>query len=288
MKLFTFGDSWAHGCGMFGAESTEEQNQEATKYAWPVHLSKKLNFDLKNYAKSGYGNEQILNKVIDKFSEISKDDITIVMWSDMVRVLNPANPHQSSLNSFSVPTKNPIYQKHIDDGFHQDYIKFLEHYSILTLPTLNDMKSKYLNMILLIQELFKSHGKKLYQVEAFSNYWDTDSRNWYSTMHDYSDGLLTWLRRKIGSSNPLTEFTELVSILENLEEYQDDGVFRHTWNLDSKLNLVDDTFWWFREKCVAQVLPQQKNWAADNSYHHPGKVGHKNIGDLFYDKLKSV
>jgi len=297
MKLFTFGDSWTEGSGMFGAETTEEINQEATKYAWPVHLSKKLNFDLKNYAKSGDGNEQIMNKVIDKFSEISKDDITIVMWSDMGRVLNPANPSQASLNCFSVPTKNLVYQKHIG-GYHQDYIKFLEHYSLLTLPTLNDMKSKYLNMILLVQELFKSHGKKLYQVEAFSNYWDTDCRKWYSTLvpafdfsyhlNDVPDGLQNWLRRTIGDSNPLDDFTELVSILKNSEKYRDDGVFRKTQNFDSKLNLVDDTFWWFREKCIAQVLPHQKNWAADNNYHHPGKVGHKNIGDLFYDKLKSV
>lgn len=79
--LWTFGDSqtFGFGCRPDGPLSEYYLNyKKEGDDIWPVHLSKKLNCNLKNYGKYGASNDYIFDSIIEVFHEIKENDLVVI------------------------------------------------------------------------------------------------------------------------------------------------------------------------------------------------------------------
>lgn len=79
--LWTFGDSqtFGFGCRPDGPLSEYYFNyKKEGDDIWPVHLSKKLNCNLKNYGKWGASNDYIFDSIINVFHQIKETDYVVI------------------------------------------------------------------------------------------------------------------------------------------------------------------------------------------------------------------
>jgi hypothetical protein len=81
--LWTFGDSmtFGHGCNNNCPSNTREDYQKFKKEGddiWPNHLSKLLNYSVKNLGKNGASNDYIFDSILDNYDDIDKNDIVII------------------------------------------------------------------------------------------------------------------------------------------------------------------------------------------------------------------
>jgi len=81
--LWAFGDSmtFGHGCNVDCKSNTRLEYLPYKKKGddiWSNHLSKLLNYDVKNLGKNGTSNDYIFGSIIDNFDYISEGDIVII------------------------------------------------------------------------------------------------------------------------------------------------------------------------------------------------------------------
>lgn len=79
--LWTFGDSQTYGYGCREDSPLQEYYLNYKKDGddiWPVHLSKKLNCELKNYGRYGASNDYIFDSIINVFDSIKEGDYVII------------------------------------------------------------------------------------------------------------------------------------------------------------------------------------------------------------------
>lgn len=139
--LFTFGCS-------FTSDYFKPTNLEYEKLrggslpdVWPIVLSKKLNFELRNYGEPSIGNDQIFHNFCKHADEIKENDIVIIGWSFTYRHrwLNLKNQQwmtvglgttDSELISQSTNDEiciNRSYPPYVDDVY--NYEKLIDLYS---------------------------------------------------------------------------------------------------------------------------------------------------------------
>ena len=79
--LWTFGDSFTFG---HGCRKDCHNNSYYLKYRkedddiWSNHLSKYLNFEVKNFGKNGASNDYIFDSIIKNYDSINENDIVII------------------------------------------------------------------------------------------------------------------------------------------------------------------------------------------------------------------
>jgi hypothetical protein len=81
--LWAFGDSmtFGHGCNELCNSNTRELYLPYKKDGddvWTNHLSKLLNYEVKNLGKNGASNDYIFGSIIDNFDYINEGDIVII------------------------------------------------------------------------------------------------------------------------------------------------------------------------------------------------------------------
>ena len=107
-KLWTFGDSNTAGHGCHPNDEYYEKYYKSGDKIWPLWLSDKLNVELKNLGKNGSSNDTIIDTIIDKWEDISKDDYVFIGMT---------HPHR-----FDVPINNKFksivhdFSKKIDES----------------------------------------------------------------------------------------------------------------------------------------------------------------------------
>lgn len=104
MRLIVFGCSCPYGHGLPDCLQDDgiTQGDTPSKTAYPALVANKLNYGIKNCAKSGNSNKEIWNDVVN--FNFRPDDIAIINWtcfsrfciihSDKIKRLNPWNSHQ--------------------------------------------------------------------------------------------------------------------------------------------------------------------------------------------------
>ena len=106
--LWTFGDSNTAGHGCHPNDEYYEKYYKSGDKIWPLWLSDKLNVELKNLGKNGSSNDTIIDTIIDKWEDISKDDYVFIGMT---------HPHR-----FDVPINNKFksivhdFSKKIDES----------------------------------------------------------------------------------------------------------------------------------------------------------------------------
>ena len=106
--LWTFGDSNTAGHGCHPNDEYYESYYTSGDKIWPLWLSDKLNVELKNLGKNGSSNDTIIDTIIDKWEDISKDDYVFIGMT---------HPHR-----FDVPINNKFksivhdFSKKIDES----------------------------------------------------------------------------------------------------------------------------------------------------------------------------
>jgi hypothetical protein len=83
--LWTFGDSFTAGNGCVDTLPIRDSGlkyyneyKQLDDDIWPNFLSKLLEYNIKNIAKSGASNDYIIDSIIDNFNDIQLDDIVII------------------------------------------------------------------------------------------------------------------------------------------------------------------------------------------------------------------
>lgn len=76
--LWVFGDSHTAGHGCTPKFEYYQKYYDIGCDIWPNHLSQKLGYLIENKGKNGASNDMILDRIIDWFDSIQKDDIVII------------------------------------------------------------------------------------------------------------------------------------------------------------------------------------------------------------------
>ena len=145
MKLLTVGDSFTYG------EELKDRN-----LAWPSLLANKLNYELINKARPGSGNTRIVRNVIEYPEPV---DITIISWSHFARIAV-----SDEIGTFDIwPGGSPSPHQHCAP-WRKEIIEYNNRHH-------NDsyLYRQHLINIVLLQNWFKSHGRKYIMVDAFGN-----------------------------------------------------------------------------------------------------------------------
>lgn len=165
-KLWTFGDSFTKGYGMNGeVPGYTNANPNLT---WTNLLSNTLNYELKDFSKSGATNEFILTELIEVLPNFHKDDIVIIQSSTINRyefpfyyknnskkeIKNGCTFFLTKLDEFSYDFINKNYKSYDNDTISKleynasiDFMKYLLtssfYYKRSTMNLINI--AKYLN-----------------------------------------------------------------------------------------------------------------------------------------------
>ena len=134
--LWAFGDSmtFGHGCNVDCKSNTRLEYLPYKKEGddiWSNHLSKLLNYDVKNLGKNGTSNDYIFGSIIDNFDYISEGDIVIINMTLHGRIEVPiADEIINALSSYENEMKIRGYN---DGGDRQEKIEtiinFQYHFS---------------------------------------------------------------------------------------------------------------------------------------------------------------
>ena len=84
-RLVAFGCSNTYGQALNDCYNKKNKSYgpQASKFAWPAILAKKLNLEVCNYGIPGASNKQIWNTVLD--SKLYDTDIVVILWSHLDR-----------------------------------------------------------------------------------------------------------------------------------------------------------------------------------------------------------
>ena len=76
MKLKSFGCSF-----IFGADLSDDVKGTHSQLTWPALLSKNLNCEYECHARSGSGNLQILESILNQIDNSTVDDLFVIGWT---------------------------------------------------------------------------------------------------------------------------------------------------------------------------------------------------------------
>jgi len=95
--LWTFGDSFTFGHGCRKDCHNNSYYNEYKKNGddiWPNHLSKFLNFEVKNFGKNGASNDYIFDTVIKNYEYVKQNDIVVIGKTIYGRMEIPNNKNE--------------------------------------------------------------------------------------------------------------------------------------------------------------------------------------------------
>jgi predicted unusual protein kinase regulating ubiquinone biosynthesis (AarF/ABC1/UbiB family) len=78
-KLFVFGCSFTHGNGCLPNETyAAKYKKSEDDLIWPEIIAKKLNLKLYNFGMGGFGNDLIMDSMMENFDLITEGDVVII------------------------------------------------------------------------------------------------------------------------------------------------------------------------------------------------------------------
>lgn len=116
-KLWIFGDSFSSSCGLIDDNPYEAWLTKNTvsssplECSWQYLLAKDLDLELKERAKTGCGNTEIITEVLANINYIDKNDFIIIGWTIPTRLSLPGDIE----NFITIP--NYIQAKNLDNKF---------------------------------------------------------------------------------------------------------------------------------------------------------------------------
>ena len=163
--LFTFGCSFTEDYNTNHVDTyIDYKNYMGGQYpkSWPIVLSEKLNFNLKNYGEGASGNQQIFQEVCKRCNEFEVNDIIIIEWSFLER-------YRLALDDNSWMKLGPGKINN-----HRSPISEECHKSIVVNRTLKPYVNELYDYENIINRLSKSVGFKVF-------YWSIDNGVLYNT-----------------------------------------------------------------------------------------------------------
>ena len=157
--LWTFGDSFTFGhgcredCPSIQYDSPElsyyKDYKEKTSDIWPNLLGELINYKVNNFGENGDSNDQIIDKIIDNISSISKEDIVIIGKTYSNRIDAPGN-ERFFTNFYYYNYLPPAYKNKIDTNFTQEQINSAIEFSYFFAmnPLVHKRNEKRYNFIL--------------------------------------------------------------------------------------------------------------------------------------------
>ena len=145
MRLLTVGDSFTYG----------EELDELTN-AWPVLLSRKLDYSLTNLGMPSGGNTQMVRKVIENYHDF---DLIIIAWSHFARI---EIADESGVYDTWPGHTGKLFVN--DLAYRQKLIEYIRRY-------FNDryLYNQYLINIILLQNFLNYQNKRYIMIDAFGN-----------------------------------------------------------------------------------------------------------------------
>lgn len=145
MKLLVVGDSFTYG-----------DELEDRLHAWPYLLEKLVKCQVSNRGQSASGNSRMVRTIVE---EIDNYDLFIIAWSQFGRM-----EFADDSGIYDVwPGCNPAAHKQ-HSPHRIELIKYItNHYSD------QHLYKQYLVNIILLQNFFRSQGKKYLMLDAFAN-----------------------------------------------------------------------------------------------------------------------
>jgi hypothetical protein len=96
-KVYTFGDSFTEGAGCKPDDEYYKKYNKNNELIWPEIVSKHYNAELINTGLGGCSNEIILDKILENWNRIKKEDIVVIGKTFSHRFDIPAFPFKNKL-----------------------------------------------------------------------------------------------------------------------------------------------------------------------------------------------